>query len=122
MKNGFFLLAVCLGLAFSLGSCKKGGGSLAETNAALLCKCGAGMAEFSEKLEAAADEDKLAMFGEMESVVKEMTDCMGGEEEMKKIEDMEKAMSADEKAKYEADMQAALDKSCPSVAKAFKDK
>jgi hypothetical protein len=86
----------------------------AEATAALFCECGAPMLEMKKRMDAASDEEKMAIAGEAMKAAGEMMECMGGEEALKKLEE---GKTEAQKKKFEDDMKAEMYIICPELAR-----
>lgn len=106
----FKILSLSLLIVAFAAGCKKGPDP--KKMAAKMCECSKDMMALIQKM--MTNPDAMAdMTAEAEKVQKDFMDCMGGEEELKK---MDEGMNEEEKKKFEEDMKAELKKKCPDVA------
>jgi hypothetical protein len=112
MKTLKFIAILFIGTLF-VTSCSK---SKAVKTATLMCDCSKDMVAIQEKFKSTPDSLKQNMMEEVMAASDKMMKCMGGEEAMKKLEE---GMDKEAKEKFGNEVKAAMEKSCPDVAKAL---
>ena len=114
MKKMLFLaFAATSILATSCG--KK---TLAQEIAGKICACPATqeMVKLQKEMDGKSDVEKEAMAAKKGDLQKQVKDCMGD------VEAKAKALPADQLAKFPGELEAAVTKQCPDIAKAMNSK